>query len=74
MQQLLKDIFTGKDGETYDVGRILWFIFGLSFIVFSAVELYHGGHFSANDFGLGSGSLLGGGGVGIGLKGKTEPE
>jgi hypothetical protein len=72
--QILKDLLTGKDGESYDVGRVLWFMLGLAFIAFTAYDLITNHHFDAANFGMNSGTLLAGGGVGIGLKAKTEPE
>lgn len=73
MSSLLKDLLTGIDGESYDIGRVLWFCCGIAFILFTGYDVYHGGHFDPNNFGIGSGAILGGGGAGVGLKAKTEP-
>ena len=67
-------LFTGKDGETYDLGRILWAVAAVGFVVFAAIAVLHGKDFNPQDYGIGAGSLLGGGGAGIGLKSKTEPD
>ena len=74
MEQLLKDCLTAKDGESYDVGRVLLLIGGLAFIVMAAYACFHGGQFDADKFGSGLGWILGGGGVGLGAKARTEPD
>lgn len=73
MMMFIRHLLTGIDGKSYDVGRVLWLYIGIAFIAFEAYELHHGGHFDPNNFGIGSGAILGGGGAGIGLKAKTEP-
>jgi hypothetical protein len=73
-QTLVSDCLTGKDGESYDVGRVLWIIGVLAFIGLSIYGLYRGGAFDPLNWGTGYGAILGGGGAGIGMKSKTEPE
>lgn len=74
LSALIKDCATGKDGVSYDVGRILWIVGVLSFIGLSVVSIIKSGTFDAMNWGTGYGSLLVGGGAGVGLKSKTEPE
>ncbi|WP_422930157.1 amino acid ABC transporter substrate-binding protein [Singulisphaera sp. PoT] len=69
----LKDLVTGVDGESFDVGRVLWVASVLAFMGLSAYSLYRGGAFDALGWGTGYGAMLGGGGAGIGLKRKAEP-
>jgi hypothetical protein len=74
MKKIFKDICTCLDGETYDVGRILLIAGSVALVVFAGVSVWKSGAFDAQGFGLGLGGLLGGGGAGIGLKAKTEPQ
>jgi hypothetical protein len=74
VNQLFKDCLTAKDGESYDVGRILLFMLALAFVGFTAADLFLNHHFDASSFGVNAGALLGGGGAGIGFKAKTEPD
>ena len=71
---LVNDCLTGKDGESYDVGRILWILGVLAFIALSVASILKTGTFDPMNWGAGYGGLLAGGGAGIGLKSKTEPE
>lgn len=73
-QAVIQDLVTGKDGVSYDVGRVLWIIGVLAFIALSVYGMYRGGAFDALNWGTGYGAILGGGGAGIGMKSKTEPE
>lgn len=74
MKQFLKDCFTARDGKTYDIGRFLWAISVLTFLMLNSCDLLINHHFSSIDFGTGLGLVLAGGGAALGLKKKTEPE
>lgn len=69
----LKDMLTGVDGESFDVGRVLWVLGVFAFVILSGYSLYRGGAFDALGWGTGYGAILGGGGAGIGFKRKAEP-
>lgn len=77
MQELKRQIrhaFTGKDNHTLDIGRVIWAMgalvfFGLS--IYSVIKLHV---FDAIAYGTAFGAIMAGGGIGIGLKGKTEPD
>ncbi len=73
MLSFLKDILTARDGESYDVGRVLWAIGAVAFIALTAYAVYRGGAFDPLNWGTGYGAILGGGGAGIRLKAQTEP-
>lgn len=69
---LTKDLFTEKDGESFCPAR-LGLIAGLiTFIVLSVYSVIHTGTFDFMGFGTGFGSLVGGSGAGIWMKGKAE--
>lgn len=74
MKQLFKDCVTCKDGESYDVGRVLLVAGSLAFIGLSIAHILKGGTFDPLNWGGGYGALLGGGGANLALKAKTEPE
>jgi hypothetical protein len=73
IHKIIRDSLTGRDNKTFDGGRILWIVGGLAFIAYGGWEVFLTNHFPAQDFGIGFGSILGGGGVGIGFKAKAEP-
>ncbi len=73
MTPFIKHGLTGIDGESWDLGRVLWALIGVAFVVFAAWSLLHGGAFDPQNFGVGAGSILGGGGAGVGFKARTEP-
>lgn len=76
MKEFFKHIFTGKDNQTYDIGRVLWAAGVLAFIGMAIYHVYAKGEFDASSYGLGFGSVLAGGGTGVGVKSmmKSEPE
>jgi hypothetical protein len=69
---MIKDLFTEKDGESFCPSRLLLILGGIVFLTLAVYSVLHGKEFNAQDFGLGYGGLLGGGGAGIALKGRTE--
>ena len=71
--KFLKDILTGLDGESYDVGRVLLvvaFLVGLGLTVYCTIVQIP---FNLEQYGIGIGSLLMGGGGALLLKARTEP-
>lgn len=69
----LRHLFTGKDNLTPDIGRILWALGVVAYIVYAGWDVIHSGHWDAMSYGTGLGLALAGGGLGIGAKAKTEP-
>ncbi|WP_020474575.1 hypothetical protein [Zavarzinella formosa] len=74
LASFIKDCLTGKDGESFDIGRALWMAGALAFIGLSLYSLYRGGAFDPINWGTGYGAILGGGGAGVAMKSKTEPD
>ena len=74
--KLLNDILTGKDGETFDIARVLGATTVLTFLglaVYSVVKNpMH--HFDMQSFGIGAGAVIAAMGAALGMKSKTEPE
>ena len=74
MLQFLKHLFTGKDNQTFDLGRVLWALGVIALIAFTGWHVWEKCEFDAMSYGTGLGALLGGGGAGIAIKKGTEPE
>lgn len=63
--KFLSDCFKQTDG-TWDLSRIMWAVAVVTFLIAAAW------HFTtAQDFGIGAGAVLGGGGLGTMLHGKS---
>ena len=71
---VIKDCTTLKNGNDYDVGRILWIIGVLVFFGMSIFALWKHGTFDPMNWGAGFGGILAGGGAGLKFKSSTEPE
>jgi len=68
-------ILTGIDGESFDVGRVLWVLGVLAFVGYAGYDLIVNKQpFNPQNYGIGLGGALAGGGLGIGMKAKTEPQ
>lgn len=67
-------LFTGKDNKSLDVGRVIWLLSIVSFIVFAFIGLYQDKATDYIAYGTGLSTLLAAGGAALGLKSKTEPE
>lgn len=74
MNAFLRSLLTGKDKLTWDVARVLLFFGGIVFLACTVISVLKTAQFDMEKFGYGLGALLGGGGMGIGAKGHTEPE
>ena len=73
--KILKDLFTGADGESHDVGRYLWVLSVLAGLGYAGYDLiYLKNHFDIVSYGTGVGVLLAGGGASLMLKKDTEPK
>lgn len=69
----IKDVLTGIDNQTHDIGRHALFIGIVTFVFCTVWTVVKGGPFDYQAFGIGFGALCAGGGAGIALKSKTEP-
>jgi len=70
----LKQMFTGKDNKTLDLGRVLWAKAVVAFLGLAFYGVYKGNPVDYIAFGTGLAAVLAAGGAAIGLKAKTEPE
>ena len=68
-----KKLLTGQDNQTWDVGRISWALSFLAVLALAVLHEFRGAHESIKDLGLSLTGIAAGHGIGIGMKGKTEP-
>lgn len=73
MSLILKQLLTGKDNETYDLGRVSWLVGMVAVILLATYEVMHG---TANirELAESLGIVSAAGGASVAMKGKTEPE
>ncbi len=73
--KVIKDITTVANGNDYDLGRISILFGVITFLALSIFALVWKSQFwSPENYGIGLGAILGGGGLGLKLKRETEPE
>lgn len=73
LSRLIKDSLTGRDGQTYDPARIYLAMAVVVFLGATIIGAMQGLTFDPQGYGIGFGSLLAGGGLGVALKSGTEP-
>lgn len=72
-KRVLRHAFTGKDNSTIDVGRLMWGIGAISFIVLSIIMVIKTGTFNPLEWGSGFAVINGGSAAGVKLKESAEP-
>ena len=75
MENFMRNILTGVDNQTHDIGRVFAAVTGASGIFFQgwSVIVQHA-PFSMQDFGVGVGALAAGVGAMLKFKENTEPK
>jgi hypothetical protein len=76
-KEALKDILTGVDGESYDIGRVLGVFAVVVYLGIGVHEEWMASQdypFDFQAFGIGFGSLVTGVGILLKLKENTEPK
>jgi hypothetical protein len=73
MNEIVKQLFTGKDNKTYDLGRISWAVCVFATIGFAIYEIVHNISFTLEDFGRSIAAVVGVHAAGIWAKKDTEP-
>lgn len=71
---IARTCFSAKDNYSIDIGRVLWFLGCISFIIFEGYVVFCNKAFDMTDFGMGFGGLLMTGGGALILKNKTEKD
>lgn len=72
MSDILKQLLTGKDCETYDIGRVTWLISLLAVIALAFYEVMHS-TISIRELAESLGIVSAAGGASVAMKSKTEP-
>ncbi len=73
MANLIKDILTTVDNQSFEAGRVLWVATTLSLIVFQGVAIWINKQpFNPIEFGGGVAAILGLGGFGIAQKDRAR--
>jgi hypothetical protein len=73
IKKFLKDLFTGKDNKTWDLGRIMWFQGVLVYFTMTLYSLYQGIAIDPMNWATGFGALMAGSGAAMLLKQSSEP-
>lgn len=81
MRVMMRQLFTGIDGETFDPARVIGYGSAMGvvavFLLDSVWATVHSNAFDAQAFGVGSAGVLAGImaiGIGVGAKANTEPK
>ena len=73
MKDIIKQLLTGKDNETYDLGRVSWLVGMVAVIALAAYEVMHS-NVSLRELAESLGIVSAAGGASVAMKSKTEPE
>lgn len=71
---LIKQTFTGADNKTLDIGRILWAMSVISFLVMGFYGIWKGQVMDYLAFGTGIAAVMAAGGAALGMKANSEPK
>ena len=72
MQDILKQLLTGKDNATYDLGRVTWLLGFIAVIGMAGYEVMHGS-VNLRELAEALGIVSGASGASVMMKYKTEP-
>jgi hypothetical protein len=72
MKQFFKQLLTGKDNETYDIGRVTWLLGILAVIGLAIYEVMHT-TISLRELAEALGIVTGASGASVMMKRETEP-
>jgi hypothetical protein len=73
VSEILRQLLTGKDNETYDIGRVTWLISLIAVIALAFYEVMNNS-VSIRELAESLGIVSAAGGASVAMKGKTEPE
>jgi hypothetical protein len=73
MKQFFKQLLTGKDNETYDIGRVTWLLGILAVIGLAIYEVMHT-TISLRELAEALGIVTGASGASVMMKKDTEPQ
>lgn len=70
--KVFNDILTELDGETYDVTKLLWVAGVMVYLVLSIISVFKGQPWDPQQYGIGLGVVLAGGGAAIKLRNMAD--
>jgi hypothetical protein len=73
MKEILKHLLTGKDNETYDIGRVTWLLGLVTIIALAVYEVFHTS-VSLRELAESLGIVSAAGGASVMMKKDTEPQ
>jgi hypothetical protein len=73
MKEFFKNLLTGKDNVTYDIGRVTWLLGIIAVISLAGYEVIHS-NVSLRELAEALGIVSGAGGVSVMMKKDTEPQ
>lgn len=74
MNELLRQLLTGKDNKTYDIARVTWLIGFCVVIGLAVFEAVNHSNVSLRELAESLGIVSASGGAAAAMKGKTEPD
>ena len=72
MKDVLKQLLTGKDNVTYDIGRVTWLLGFIAVISLAVYEVMHT-NINLREFAEALGIVTGASGAAVAMKSRTEP-
>lgn len=72
--KIINDLFTGKDNQTFDIGRIMLFLAEVIFWYLAICKIHYTHDFNPVEFGTGQAAILTGFGALLAFKAPTEPK
>ena len=73
MNEIIRQLLTGKDNQTYDLGRVSWLVGMVAVIALAAYEVMHN-TVSLRELAESLGIVSAAGGASVAMKSKTEPD
>jgi len=70
---ILKQLLTGKDNQTYDLGRVSWLVGMVAILLLAAYEVMHS-TVSLRELAESLGIVSAAGGASVAMKQKAEPD
>jgi hypothetical protein len=73
VKDVLKQLLTGKDNATYDIGRVTWLVGFIAIISLAVYQVMYS-TISLREVAEALGIVTGASGAAVAMKGKTEPD
>lgn len=72
MGKLFRDLFSTTCNQHFELARVLTGVFGLGLVGLQVYAIMKGQSFSPSEFGIGAGTIVGGGAAGIAMKDRAR--